>query len=69
MQSDCAGPAGHDSDHFQSHEEPSLAEWSARLGTGHQPMGSVLATRPGLFLSICVFDCLLGLLERRASSR
>lgn len=32
-------------------------------------MGSVLATGIGLFLSVCVSDRFLGLLERRTSSR
>lgn len=64
MQSDCAGTTGYDADHFQCHQEPSLTQQFARLGRGKQPMGTVLATGLGLFLSVCVLDCLLGLLER-----
>lgn len=68
MQPDRAGTTRYDADHIPRHQGPSLTQQSARMGRGQQPVGTVLATGLGLFLLVCVLDCLLGLLERRSPS-
>lgn len=65
LQSNCTFPTRNHIDHLPYNKASSHSEWQTGLGSQHEPMASVSSPVAGLCLVACLFDRVLGLLERR----
>lgn len=65
LQSDRVVHPGSHADRLQRNQESPPSQHRPSLGRGHQPMAPVFTPSHGLRVPLCLFDCLLGLLEGR----